>query len=169
METAMTTIDLNEAESVNSNSSVKRAAALKVVRRLSYWSAGVGLIPIPALDLTAIVAIQAKMIGDIAKVYNVPFNVIRAKAIVSALIGGTLPVGAGIGISGLLGSSSKAVPGIGTIIGTLTVPAAALATTKTLGKLFIEHFETGGTLLNFDADKMREYFKNEVSASPATV
>ena len=35
------------------------------------------------------------------------------------------------------------------------------AYTWALGRVFIQHFESGGTFLNFDAEKVREHFKAE--------
>ena len=33
------------------------------------------------------------------------------------------------------------------------------ATTYAVGKVFIEHFESGGTFLDFDPEKMRDHFQ----------
>ena len=33
--------------------------------------------------------------------------------------------------------------------------------THAIGRTFVRHFEAGGTLLDFDAKKMRTYFKQE--------
>jgi hypothetical protein len=43
------------------------------------------------------------------------------------------------------------------------------AFTQALGNAFIMHFESGGTLLNFDPDKMRAYFRQEMEKAKATV
>jgi hypothetical protein len=39
---------------------------------------------------------------------------------------------------------------------------AASALTYAIGRVFIHHFELGGTLLNFDADKLRSYFREQL-------
>jgi membrane protein YqaA with SNARE-associated domain len=37
------------------------------------------------------------------------------------------------------------------------------ATTYAIGSVFAQHFESGGTLLDFDAKKMRSYFSNKLA------
>jgi hypothetical protein len=34
-----------------------------------------------------------------------------------------------------------------------------------MGRVFSQHFEAGGTLLDFDADKLRSHFKTEFEAA----
>jgi uncharacterized protein (DUF697 family) len=53
------------------------------------------------------------------------------------------------------------IPVAGTIIGGVSVPLLAGATTFAVGRVFIQHFETGGTFLDFDVDKMKNYFQQE--------
>ena len=67
---------------------------------------------------------------------------------VSSLAGGFVP------------TYLKAVPGLGMVAGILTAPLFYGAVTYAVGKVFIEHFETGGTLLTFNADRMRVYFQH---------
>lgn len=165
----MTIIDPSRPAPSECTSNSDRATAETIVKRMSYWSAGAGFLPIPALDLAAIMAVQVKMVRDIAAVYGVPFNAVRVKAIVAAVVGGTLPVGAGLGLGSVFGSSTKTIPVIGTLIGAVTVPATALAMSQAVGKLFIEHFETGGTLLDFDAEKMRSHFQAETPTPAPTI
>ena len=46
-------------------------------------------------------------------------------------------------------SLMKGVPIIGTAIGALTMPAVAACGTWVIGKVFMKHFASGGTLLYF--------------------
>jgi hypothetical protein len=41
-------------------------------------------------------------------------------------------------------------------------PAFASASTYAVGKVFIQHFATGGTFLDFDPDKVKAHFAAEV-------
>jgi hypothetical protein len=41
------------------------------------------------------------------------------------------------------------------------LPALALASTVAVGRVFLQHFEAGGTLLDFDPEKMKSYFEAE--------
>ena len=41
------------------------------------------------------------------------------------------------------------------------MPVINGATTYAVGKVFTQHFESGGTFLTFDAAKVREYFETQ--------
>jgi hypothetical protein len=58
------------------------------------------------------------------------------------------------------GSFMKGLPGIGTMIGTLTMPMASAGATWMIGKIFIQHFASGGTLLDFNPPEYREFIRN---------
>lgn len=131
------------------------AQAEALVRRMSWWSAGAGVIPVPLLDLAAISGVQFKMVRDLALMYGVPFEAVRTKAIISALVGGLFPFNAAMGVGGLAGIWYKAIPGVGPFLGMVTMPMAAGAANYAIGRLFLEHFEGGGTLLDIDIEKMR--------------
>jgi hypothetical protein len=53
----------------------------------------------------------------------------------------------------------KGVPIIGTTIGALTMPAVAACGTWVIGKVFMKHFASGGTLLDFNPPDYREFIK----------
>lgn len=135
----------------------RRVEASSIVNTYMGWSAGASFIPLPWVDLAAVTLIQIKMVGDLASLYQVPFSRNVVKTIVAGLLGSLVPAGLARGASSLL----KAVPGIGTILGVLTAPVFTTASTYAIGKVFIQHFEAGGTVLNFDPDAMREHFKEE--------
>jgi hypothetical protein len=66
-----------------------------------------------------------------------------------------------------LASLAKAVPGLGTATGVITVSVLGGATTYAIGSVFVQHFESGGTLLDFDAKKMRAYFSTKLEEGKA--
>jgi uncharacterized protein (DUF697 family) len=138
--------------------SERELKAVKTVRNYMWWSMGAGLIPVPFLDWAAVSGLQLKMLGDLSKVYEVPFHESRGKAIIGSLAGFVLPHAMAFG---WLGSLLKAVPVVGTLAG---APAMALfsgAYAWALGSVFIQHFESGGTFLNFNPDEVKEYFKKQ--------
>ena len=135
--------------------------ANKLVSRYALYAAGGGLIPVPTLDIAAIVAVQIKMVADLSKLYDVPFSQDRAKTVVTALIGGVLPGALAGGSLAVLGTVIKLVPIVGTAIGAVTTSAFAYALTLAVGKVFTLHFETGGSLLNFEPEKVRAHFEKE--------
>lgn len=142
-----------------------RIKAVKgLIRRCSYWSGGFGLIPLPMLDIVAITGVQVKMLIEMAKHYPGEVSEERVRGAVTALVGGIVPVALG----GSVISAFKFVPGIGQIAGVLAVPALAAASTVAIGRVFLEHFEAGGTLLDFDPEKMRAHFIREFEAARAS-
>jgi uncharacterized protein (DUF697 family) len=145
----------------NLMSDVQISDANKLVSRYALYAAGGGLIPVPTLDIAAIVAVQIKMIADLSKLYDVPFSQDRAKTVVTALVGGVLPGALAGGSLAVLGTVIKLVPIVGTAIGAVTTSAFAYALTLAVGKVFTLHFETGGSLLNFEPEKVRSHFEKE--------
>jgi len=113
-----------------------------------------GAIPVPLVDIVAVSAIQMDMLGQLAKAYNVDFNVERGKSLAGSIMG------AGLGsVLGRLGASAvKAIPGVGTILGIASQVVLAGASTYALGKVFEGHFASNGTMLNINLDEMRRRF-----------
>ena len=134
----------------------KEQQALKLTKRYSLWAAGGGLIPIIGLDIVAIIAAQVKLVRELTKVYGVDFKEERAKTIVTSLISGLgiVPIGTGI-----LFSVVKILPLVGPLAATVALPTAAGAVTYATGKIFIKHFEKGGSLLDFKAEKVKAAYK----------
>lgn len=117
---------------------------------------GAGLIPVPLVDLAAVSGVQLKMLAQISKIYGIPFHQSRGKAAIGSLVGYVLPHALSFG---LIGSILKAIPVLGVLAGT---PAMALfcgAYSWALGRVFIQHFESGGTFLSFKPEEVKEYFK----------
>ena len=135
----------------------RTAAAEAIVRNYMGWSVGAGFIPFPWIDLAAISAVELKMLDSLTKLYGIPFSREAGKAVIGSLLGG----GGTVLIAAPTASTLKAIPGVGTIIGVLTEPAIAAAATYALGRVFIQHFESGGTLLNMKPDEVREHFNKE--------
>ena len=136
----------------------KETQARQTVRKYMFWSMGAGLIPVPVVDLAAVTAIQLKMISDLAKQYGLKFSRDSGKAVLGSLTGG-----AGSAIGGPIAASAiKGFPVIGQAAGAAAMPAVAGAATYAVGKVFIQHFESGGTMLNFDPDRVRAYYAEEL-------
>lgn len=135
---------------------VQEQQARKIVTNYMWWSMGAGLIPVPFADLVAVAGVQLKMLADIAKVYGVEFQETRTKALIGSLTGFVVP--------GTVGSLLKAVPVVGSLVGATSVVLFCGASTYALGKVFIQHFESGGTFLTFDPAKVKEHFQKEFEA-----
>lgn len=139
--------------------SSKSLAADGIIRKYIGWSCAGGLLPVPLLDIAAITATQIQMVRELSALYGVPFQDHRGRSIIASLLGG---VGAAAAGRGVFCSVLKAVPVIGTLGGLISVPIVAGSATYALGKIFVEHFEQGGTLLDFDPAPMRGYFEDRL-------
>jgi uncharacterized protein (DUF697 family) len=129
--------------------------SLKVVRKYMYWSMGAGLIPVPYLDVVAVSGIQLKMLDEISKIYDVKFSENIGKSVVGALIGG---ITAKTISRSYVTSWIKSIPFIG-VLGAVSMPLFSGASTWAVGRIFIQHFASGGTFLDFDPQKVKDYFK----------
>ena len=133
----------------------KQSEAEQIVNSYIPWSMGAGLVPVPIADVAALTGVQVKMLADLSKHYGVEFSENRGKSIVFSLLGslGTTSLA-----FGTVGSLVKGIPGLGTWLGAATLPVFGAAVTFATGKVFIQHFESGGTFLNFDGLKAKELF-----------
>ena len=130
--------------------------ALKTVKNYMWWSMGAGLVPVPFVDWAAVSGVQLKMVADISKIYGVPFQKNYGKATIGSLFGFLLPHGFACG---MIGSWIKAIPVVGTLAGAPAMVVFSGAAAYALGKVFIQHFESGGTFLDFKPEEVKEYFK----------
>jgi len=138
----------------------RRSRATKVVERFSFWSGVAGLLPIPFVDLAAVAALQIQMLRLISRVYDVPFSENRGKALIASIAGTIIPVSTGVGMASVV----KSIPIAGTAIGALATPALAVAATYAIGMVFIQHFASGGTLLDFEPPNYREFISREMQS-----
>lgn len=138
----------------------RRFRATKVVERFSFWSGVAGLLPVPFVDLAAVAAVQIQMLRLISRIYDVPFSENRGKALIAGLFGTVIPVSTGVGMASMV----KSIPIAGTAVGALVTPALAVAATYAIGMVFIQHFASGGTLLDFEPPNYREFISREMQS-----
>jgi uncharacterized protein (DUF697 family) len=132
--------------------------AAGTVRKYMYSSMAVGLIPAPGVDLAGLMALQIKMVHSLAKHYGVPFMEDLGKSAITSLLGALGPITLA---RGTFGSLVKAIPVIGTAVGIATQPMLSGAFTYAVEKVFIQHFEAGGTFLDLDPKKVRAHFAQQ--------
>ena len=133
----------------------RKARALKLVERFSLWSGVAGLLPVPVVDLAAVAALQIQMLRRLSQIYDIPFSKNRGKAIIASFAGTMIPATTGLGMASMI----KSVPVAGTAIGAMTTPALSVGATYVIGRAFIEHFASGGTLLDFEPPDYQEFIK----------
>ncbi len=140
---------------VTDETGAARAIAEKAVERYALWSGAAGFIPVPLIDLATVGGVQIQMLRRLSQIYGVPFSANRGKALIAALAGSMIPASSGLGAASLV----KGVPVAGVFISALTMPVLSAGATYAIGMAFIEHFASGGTLLDFHPRNYREFVK----------
>ncbi|HKO72650.1 MAG TPA: DUF697 domain-containing protein, partial [Bradyrhizobium sp.] len=135
----------------------RQELASKLVDRFALWSGVAGLIPVPVVDAATVAGLQLQMVRRISQIYDVNFSENIGKGLIAALAGAMVPATSSIGAASLL----KAVPIVGTIASGFVMPVLASGATFAIGKAFIQHFETGGTLLDFNPPDYREFLRSQ--------
>jgi uncharacterized protein (DUF697 family) len=131
--------------------------ASKLIDRFAVWSGVGGLIPVPFVDVLAVGGLQVQMVRRLSQIYDVPFNENRGKSLVAAIVGSMIPASSGIGAA----SALKAVPLIGMVASAFVMPVLSAGATYAIGKAFVQHFKSGGTLLDFNPPDYREFIKTQ--------
>ena len=152
MSTTPTTLD-EALELVSYRGKINEAN--NAVRNYSLGSAIVGTIPVPMLDVAALIALNLKMLHKLSTIYDVEFSEELGKSAIISFLGAC----GSVSISGrLIWGLSTILPIAGSIIRVITLPLFAASVTYAIGQLFIQHFESGGTFLTFDPEKVHSHF-----------
>ena len=125
----------------------RRSQANSIVERHTAYAAVGGIIPVPIANVASITAVIVRMVKLLSDLYDIPFERDRARAIVVGLMGGAMPTGLGAVTTSTL---FYVVPGSG-IVGLAVSSIAAVACTRSIGRIFVEHFETGSSLHDLHA------------------
>jgi uncharacterized protein (DUF697 family) len=148
------------------SSATRSAASENAIRSHVLVAFSLGLIPVPIFDFAALTANQVKMVHTLGRINGgQSFHDSRLKAIILSLVGGAMPV---LGIQGL-SSGLKVMPGIGSLVGSGSVAVSGGLLTYGLGRVFVKHFESGGTYLSLDIKEAREQLKKEVEKGRGVV
>jgi uncharacterized protein (DUF697 family) len=140
--------------STSSDTEVARRHALAarvIVERYATYSALGGFIPLPVVNFSSVAAIIVRMVKVLSNHYGVPFERDRTRAIVAALMAGAAPTGLGTVAASTI---SFFAPG-GLFVGMGVSSATAVTCTRTVGRIFVEHLETGATLADFPTFETR--------------
>lgn len=125
-----------------------------IIRNHMIWSMGAGLIPVPIADFFAVSAIQLDMVRQLCKLYEVDFKENEMKAIITAL------VSSGLAKAGAR-SAVKFIPGLGSVLGGVAMSVLSGGSSYALGEVFKRHFETGGTILDFDMERLKKLYNEK--------
>lgn len=139
--------------------------AERLIKRHALIALAVGAVPLPWLDLTALAGLQLDLVRRLAGRYEVEFSDQAGKSAIAALLGGTFPVS----VSTNLATLAKGVPVVGSVIGGASLAVIGAASTYAVGKVFVQHFESGNTMLTFDPEKVRAYYTEQIARGRAEV
>ena len=129
--------------------------ANNIVRNHTVISGALGVVPIPPLGVALTIANGLKMLHKLSTIYGIEFKKDVGKAAISSFLAGC----GTFSISGrLVWGLSTIVPVAAPVIGVVTRPILGAALMYAVGHLFIQHFESGGTFLTFDPEKVRGHY-----------
>lgn len=130
-----------------------RAQANRIIHQHILWSIGAGLVPVPILDIAAVSAIQLDMLKQLSSLYGVSYSESEGKVWLSALSGSIL--------ARVAANAVKLIPGVGSIIGGLSMSALSGASTYALGQVAVSHFEGAGDFSNLDLGAAKRAYDQE--------
>ena len=129
----------------------RQLRATTLVERHANFSAVGGVIPLPIANVAAVTAIIVRMVKSLSELYGVPFEHDRARTIVVGLMGGLVPTG----LAAVTTSTLAYVVPASNLLGLAVSSITAAACTRNIGRIFVDHFESGATLAAFPSTRMR--------------
>lgn len=125
-------------------------AASKLIKEHVVWSVGAGMVPVPLVDFVAVTAVQLDLIRQLCTLHGVSYEEGTGKVWIGALTGGAV---ARAGASVI-----KAIPGIGTLLGGLSMAIASGASTYAVGQVVEKHLAAGGSMGNLNVDAAKSEY-----------
>ena len=123
----------------------RQSRANAIVERYANLSVLGGAIPLPLVNVAGVTVIILRMVKLLCDLYGVPYQRGRARALIVGLAGGAVPTTASTVTTSTL---VYFVPGAN-LVGLAVSSVTASVCTRAIGRRFVEHFETGATLLDF--------------------
>jgi predicted flap endonuclease-1-like 5' DNA nuclease/uncharacterized protein (DUF697 family) len=152
----------SEAKLAVARRAERLAGAENLAQHYVLAAAGLALVPVPLADLLGVMALQVKLVHGLAGHYGLPFKASLAQSLLASLLSGA----SATLVARALASVSKAVPGLGSLVGGSAAVSFA-SVTYAVGAIFIQHFESGGTLLDFNSQKTKPLFRQALLTGPA--
>jgi uncharacterized protein (DUF697 family) len=130
----------------------RRTIANAIVERHATYAVGGGIIPLPIANVAGVTAINIRMVSMLSRLYDVPFERDRTRAMVVGLAGGAMPMGLATVAASTLSYLTPASALIALAVSSLT----AATCTRNIGRTFVEHFESGAASGDLAALQRRE-------------
>jgi uncharacterized protein (DUF697 family) len=148
------------------NAEEYRVEAEQIVGRHMLMALAVGLVPVPVADVAALIAIQLRMLARLSNLYQIEFSEEVGRSLLASLLGAS---GSFLATATTRRLLFRLVPIGGWVAGAVSASALAGASTYAVGKVFVQHFESGGTFQTFDPDVAREYYEQQLEEGSAEV
>jgi uncharacterized protein (DUF697 family) len=132
-------------QSAERDATQRRLQANAIVERHANISALGGVIPVPLVNVASVTVIILRMVKKLCQLYGVPYEQGRARALVVGLAGGAVPTTASAVTTSTL---MYFVPGVN-LLGLAVSSVTASICARGIGRRFVEHFETGASLMDF--------------------
>lgn len=133
----------------------RAAHSATIIRNHVLAGAATVVVPVFLLDSVALAGVQLNLVRELAKVYGQDFRADLVRPAIATLFATVAPKAiAGSGLSALVAN----LPIVGTAYRWVALPGFNAAFTYAIGKVFQQHFASGGTFLTFDPEKVKHYF-----------
>jgi uncharacterized protein (DUF697 family) len=123
----------------------RQSQANAIVERYANFSALGGVIPVPLVNVASVTVIILRMVKKLCQLYGVPYEQGRARALIVGLAGGAVPTTASAVTTSTL---VYFIPGVN-LLGLAVSSVTASVCARAIGRRFVEHFETGASLMDF--------------------
>ncbi|MBP2291306.1 YcjF family protein [Azospirillum rugosum] len=134
-----------------------------VIRQHVLLSAAAGVIPLNFVDTAALAVVQLRLLKELSEVHGVDFRGDIGRSAAGTLLATVAPTALAGGVLGSMAvrMALRSVPVVGAVTRLATQPAFNAAFTYALGKVFHQHFASGGTFLTFEPEKVKAYFRTK--------
>lgn len=150
------TLEATAAPAAKPNPSATEVDLL--INRHVLGAMGIGMVPVPIVDLVGVGALQFTMIRKMAALYDVEASDARVRSVVMSLFGGAVPALGALPLFSLV----QAIPVIGWTVGASASSILSGASTYAVGQIMRRHFEAGGTIEDFSLESSKEALKDLV-------
>jgi uncharacterized protein (DUF697 family) len=138
-------------------------AAESMIKNYVIGAVSVSIVPVPIVDIAAVTALQLRMIQKLSELYGRPFSEELVRSMIASFGGSFLGYGAGMTAMSLL----KIVPVFGWMLGMVSVPVVAGAATYAVGKVFVKHYEDGGSIFDLNPEKLKAFYRQQFERGKA--
>jgi len=126
----------------------------KIIQNHVLYSMGLGIVPLPIYDIIGVAAVQFDMVCQIGNAHDKKISEIVGKSLVASLTGSSL---ARIGASLI-----KLIPGVGSIIGGISMSIMSGASTYALGQVCKKFLAEGIDLEDIDEELAKNIYEEEL-------